>query len=227
MVRLDARVLRASALSLVAVLVLAACGPGNTSSPGASGASAGPNASGGSAKEGGTVYLLTQADEFNRIDPQRAYTGEDLAFFGATWMRALVAYTVSSDDVESAKLVADLATDTGTPNAEATSWQFTLRDGITWQDGAEITCEDVKYGVSRTFANDVISEGPTYAIQYLDVPANPITDEADPKSVFLSAYYGPYDKTGQELFDKAVVCDGKTITFNLSGPHPDFNYTTT
>ena len=229
MVRLDARVARASALSLVAVLVLAACGPGTTSSPAASGggSSAGPSASGGSAKEGGTVYLLTQADEFNRIDPQRAYTGEDLAFFGATWMRALVAYTVSADDKESAKLVADLATDTGTPNADATSWQFTLRDGITWQDGKEITCEDVKYGVSRTFANDVISEGPTYAIQYLDIPANPITDEKDPKSVFLSAYYGPYDKTGQELFDKAVTCDGKTITFNLSGPHPDFNYTTT
>ena len=130
MVRLDARVARASALSLVAVLVLAACGPGTTSSPGASGggSSAGPSASGGSAKEGGTVYLLTQADEFNRIDPQRAYTGEDLAFFGATWMRALVAYTVSADDVESAKLVADLATDTGTPNADATSWSFTLRE---------------------------------------------------------------------------------------------------
>jgi peptide/nickel transport system substrate-binding protein len=229
MVRLDARVLRASALSLVAVLVLAACGPGTTSSPNASGggSSAGPSASGGSAKDGGTVYLLTQADEFNRIDPQRAYTGEDLAFFGATWLRALVAYTVSPDDVESAKLVADLATDTGTPNADATSWQFTLRDGITWQDGKDITCEDVKYGVSRTFANDVISEGPTYAIQYLDIPANPVTDEADPNSVFLSAYYGPYKKTGQELFDKAVSCDGKTITFNLSGPHPDFNYTTT
>ena len=64
MVSLDARVLRASALSLVAVLVLAACGPGTTSSPEASGggSSAGPSASGGSAKEGGTVYLLTQAD---------------------------------------------------------------------------------------------------------------------------------------------------------------------
>ncbi|MEX0625962.1 MAG: ABC transporter substrate-binding protein [Chloroflexota bacterium] len=214
------------ALSLAAVITLAACGPGT--SPGESGAESGaPTGSAAADKDGGTIYMLSASAEFNRVDPQRAYTGEDLAFFGATWLRALVAYKVDPDDVVAAELVPDLATDTGTPNADATSWSFTLRDGITWEDGSPITCEDVKYGVSRTFANDIISEGPTYAIQYLDVPANPITDEADPKSVFLSAYYGPYDGTGQELFDAAVVCDGATITFNLSGPHPDFNYTTT
>lgn len=226
LVRLDARVLRAFALSLAAVLVLAACGPGT--SPGESGAeSPGGSASAGAGQKGGTIYILTAGDEFNFVDPQRAYTGEDLAFFGATIFRSLVAYTVSPDDKEASVLVPDLATDTGTPNADATSWSFTLREGVTWQDGEPITCEDVKYGVSRTFANDIINNGPTYAIQYLDIPANPITAEADPKSVFLSAYYGPYDGTGQELFDEAVTCDGTTITFNLSGPHPDFNYTTT
>jgi peptide/nickel transport system substrate-binding protein len=178
---------------------------------------------------GGTVYLLQGGAslEWNQIDPQRAYTGEDLAFFGATIYRSLVAYKYSPDPVEGTSLVPDMATDLGKPNADGSSWSFTLRDGITWQDGSPVTCEDIKYGVSRTFANDVITEGPTYAIQYLDIPANPITDTADPKSAFLSAYYGPYDGTGQDLFDKAVVCDGNTITFNLNGPHADFNYTTT
>jgi peptide/nickel transport system substrate-binding protein len=228
MVRLDVRVLRALILGLATAILLVACGPGTTTSPGESGASAGPSASGSAGgQKGGTIYILSGNDEWNRVDPQRAYTGEDLAFFGATIYRSLVAYTVDPDDVKAAALVPDLATDTGTPNADATSWSFTLRDGVTWQDGSAITCEDVKYGVSRTFANDIISEGPTYAIQYLDIPANPVTDENDPKSVFLSGYYGPYDGTGQDLFDKAVTCDGTTITFNLSGPHPDFNYTTT
>jgi peptide/nickel transport system substrate-binding protein len=120
-----------------------------------------------------------------------------------------------------------MATDLGTPNAAGDSWSFTLRDGLTWQDGSEVTCEDVAYGVSRTFANDVINQGPTYAVAYLDIPANPVTDEADPNSVYLSAYYGPYNGEGQELFDEAVVCDGQTITFNLSKPVADFNYTTT
>ena len=39
-----------------------------------------------------------------------------------------------------------------------------------WQDGQPVTCEDFKYGVSRTFATDVITGGPNYILGYLDVP---------------------------------------------------------
>ena len=95
------------------------------------------------------------------------------------------------DPVKGTSLVPDMATDLGTPNAGGTEWSFTLRDGLTWQDGSEVTCEDVKYGVSRTFANNMINQGPTYAVAYLDIPANPITDAADPKSAFLSALLRP------------------------------------
>jgi peptide/nickel transport system substrate-binding protein len=217
MVRPDARKLRALALGVAAALTLAACGPGQES-PAASGTGA---ASAG-AQKGGTIYILTQAEQWNRLDPQRAYTGEDLAFFGGTIFRSLVSYKFSEDPAEGTSLVPDMATDLGTPNEDATSWSFTIRDGVTWQTGDPVTCEDIKYGVSRTFANDVISEGPTYAVAYLDIPA-----EDDPDSDFLSKYHGPYTGEGQDLYDKAVTCDGNTITFNLSGPHPDFNYTTT
>ena len=34
--------------------------------------------------KGGTIYVLTQAEQWNQVDPQRAYTGEDMAFFSAT-----------------------------------------------------------------------------------------------------------------------------------------------
>jgi peptide/nickel transport system substrate-binding protein len=210
--------LRALTVLAAGALVLAACGQ-----PPAGSQSGAPQGSGSGGAKGGTVYILTQAEQWNRIDPQRAYTGEDLAFFGATIYRSLVSYTPGESDATKAnQLIPDLATDTGTPNADATQWKFTLRDGATWQDGSPVTCEDVKYGVSRTFANDVISEGPTYAIAYLDIPA-----EDDPKSTFLSKYHGPYDKGGQDLYDKAVTCDGNTITVNLKQPVPDFNYTTT
>ena len=217
MVRSHPGLLRALTVMAAGALVLAACGTGT---PSASGSGGGGSASAGEA--GGTIYILTNAEQFNRIDPQRAYTGEDLAFFGATIYRALVSYTYSDDTETANTLTPDLATDTGTPNADATQWEFTLRDGATWQDGSPVTCEDVKYGVSRTFANDVISEGPTYAIAYLDIPA-----EDDPDSPYLSKYHGPYDKGGQDLFDKAVTCDGNKITFKLKQPVPDFNYTTT
>ncbi|MGZ6213994.1 MAG: ABC transporter substrate-binding protein, partial [Candidatus Limnocylindria bacterium] len=220
MVQVDARVLRASALSFAAVLLLAACGPGSSSSPAASGggASGSPNASGGGGTKGGTIYILTQSEQFDQIDPQRAYTGEDLAFFGGTIYRSLTAYKFSADPKEGTSLVPDLATDLGTHNADATQWKFTLRDGVTWQDGKPITCEDVKYGTSRTFATDVINQGPTYQIAYLDIP-----QDADGSS----SYKGPYKKTGQDLYDKAVTCDGNTITFNLNKAVPDFNYTVT
>ncbi len=93
---------------------------------------------------------------------------------------------------------------------------------MTFQDGTAITCADIKYGVSRTFATDVINQGPTYAIAYLDIGS-------DAKG--NSLYPGPYKATAdqQALFDKAIDCsaDGKTITFHLNKPVADFNYTVT
>jgi peptide/nickel transport system substrate-binding protein len=220
MVRSHARMLRALALGVAAALALAACG--TTGSPSPSGAassgqaSAGPSS--GAGQPGGTIFVLTQAEQIDQIDPQRMYTGEDLALFGGTIYRSLVAYKFSADAKEGTSIVPDLATDLGTPNADATSWSFTLRDGAKFQDGKAITCEDIKYGTSRTFATDVINQGPTYAIAYLDIPS-----DADGSS----SYKGPYTKVGQDLFDKAVTCDGTKITFNLNKPVPDFNYTVT
>jgi peptide/nickel transport system substrate-binding protein len=199
---------------VAAALVLAACGTSTTST----GGSTNPTGSGGTGSKGGTIFILSQAEQWDQVDPQRVYTGEDLAFFGATIYRSLVSYKYSPDPVEGTSLVPDLATDLGTHNDDATQWSFTLRPGSTFQDGSPITCEDVKYGVSRTFATDVINQGPTYQIAYLDIPSD--KDGS-------SSYKGPYKKTGQDLYDKAVTCDGDTITFNLNKPVPDFNYTTT
>ena len=91
---------------------------------------------------------------------------------------------------------------------------------MTWEDGTPVTCEDIKYGVSRTFATDVITDGPRYAIQFLDIPK-----DKDGNSV----YKGPYVTKGNDTaaFDKAVVCDGNKITFHLTKPVGDFNYTVT
>ena len=167
---------------------------------------------------GGTLYMLKNAADFDYYDPQRVYTGEDLAFFGATITRSLVSYKQSSDPAEGVTIVPDMATDTGTASTDAKTWTFTLRDGLTWQDGSPVKCADIAYGVSRTFATDVINGGPTYAIVYLDIPK-----AADGSS----AYKGPYSGEGQDLFDQAVSCNGNTITFKLNQPVSDFNFTTT
>ena len=177
---------------------------------------------------GGTLHVLTQSEQWNHVDPQRISTQEDLAFFGATLYRSLVAYTASPDPIEGTTLVPDLATDLGRASDGGRSWTFTLRDGVSFQTGDPITCEDIRYGVSRTFANNVISEGPRYAIQYLDVPT---ATALDADKGFLSSYHGPYASTpGQQaVFDKAVECspDHRTITFHLNRPLGFFNAVTT
>lgn len=199
------------------VLTLAACGGSSSgSAPGTSGS----GASGGSGKQGGTLFVLSGGDKISHLDPQRNYTGVDLNFAGAFLHRTLTTYAIGQGEAGT-KIVPDLATDTGQPDSTGKVWKFTLRDGLTFEDGSPITCAEVKYGVSRTFAQDVITDGPTYAISMLDIP------KKDGKSV----YTGPYKNTpeGVAAFDKAVTCssDGKTVTFTLNRPVPDFNGTTT
>lgn len=168
-------------------------------------------------KTGGTLLFVTFAEQLDHIDPARVYTGRDIAFLNTYLFRNLVMYKPVAG-AKGASLVPDLATNTGVPSNSAKTWKFTLRPGITWQDGSAITCADVKYGVSRVFAQDVITDGPQYAVSMLDIPK-----DADGSS----AYKGPYKKTGQALFDKAVSCKGNTVTFKLSRSVADFNYALT
>ena len=207
----------ARAMAMVAGLALtaAACGSGSGDSGGGSGSDT------GKAVDGGTLTFLTLQDQLQHLDPQRNYTGEDLAFVNGYLQRTLTAYKYSPDGRTATQLTPDLATDTGQPSDGAKTWTFTLKDGVTFEDGTPITCADVKYGVSRTFATDLITDGPTYAISMLDIPT-----AKDGSSV----YKGPYvtANNDQAAFDKAVECpDDKTVVFHLKSPVGDFNYTVT
>jgi peptide/nickel transport system substrate-binding protein len=207
-------VLATGVAALSGSLALSACGGGSASGPGGSGGNAEP-------KGGGTLTVLSQSQQLQHLDPQRVYTGEDLAFLNAYTTRTLTAYKAVPGGAGN-ELVPDLATDTGKASDGGKTWAFTIRDGATWEDGTAVTCADVKYGVSRTFAQDVITDGPTYAISMLDVAKD---------SKGAPVYKGPYttEKNDTAAFDKAVTCsaDDKTITFHLSRPVGDFNYTVT
>ena len=122
------------------------------------------------AVKGGTVFSLEQAVT-EHLDPQRIYIGRDISNLGRLVYRSWVDLPAGATDAtEGSTPVPDLATDTGQSNEDATEWSFTLKDGPKWQDGKPITCEDFKYGVSRTFATDVITGGPNYILGYLDIP---------------------------------------------------------
>jgi len=186
-------------------LAVSACGSNTT--PSASTSAAGP------ASAGGTLSILS-GTATEHWDPQRVYVGVNIEAGNRLFTRTLTTFGPVAKDGDPAEIVADAATDTGTVSADAKEWKFTIKDGIKWEDGKAVTCEDFKYGISRTFAVDVITGGPNYAIQYLDIPKN--KDGS-------SAYAGPYKKTGQDLYDKAVTCAGNTITFKMAKPSGDFN----
>jgi len=194
------------ALGAVVALAAAAC-----SSSGGGGGSA-TSSAGAAPKKGGTLYILNLGPQ-QGLDPQMTYVGADLAFAARAYSRSLVTYTAGDNP----QMVPDLATDTGQLSDGGKTWKFTLIDTAKWQDGQPVKCEDVKYGISRTFATDLITNGPTYILNFLDVPS-----DADGSS----AYKGPYTGKGQELYDKAVTCEGQTLTLHFKKPWTDFNIAT-
>ena len=191
------------------VATLSACGSSTSTTAASSAPAAGV--------KGGTLYILS-GTATEHWDPQRVYVGVNIEYGNRLFTRTLVSWAAVTSDTEVAKLVPDMATDTGKVSTDGMTWTFTLKDGLKWEDGSEITADDVKYGVSRTFAVDVITGGPNYAIAFLDIPT--LADGS-------SAYKGPYAKTGQDLYDKAVTVSGKSITFKLKQSVMDFNNTVT
>ena len=181
--------------------------------PAAAAAAASAGNSDQPATAGGTLNYYIYAP-YEHTDPQRSYLGVEMTNFSRTVYRSLVAFPISTDPKVSNTPVPDLATDTGTSAEGGKVWKFTLKDGVKWEDGKPVTCEDFKYGASRVFATDVITGGPNYLLSYLDIPTDAKTG--------LPAYDGPYKGDGQALFDKAITCDGKTITYHFKKPWPDF-----
>lgn len=149
-------------------------------------------------------------------DPQRITSRQQSLFASRTYLRTLTTYAPATDLGGQKELVGDLASTTGTPSKDRTRWSFTLRSGVTWQDGSKVTCSDLRYGVARSFAKETGSAG--YALTYLDIPKNPDG---------TSRYPGPYGKQGQsaaakKLLERAVGCKGSTVTYRLSEPVADF-----
>jgi peptide/nickel transport system substrate-binding protein len=199
---------------VVAALALSAC-TGGKGGGGRQSAAGNPNQG---QRKGGTLYL----DDFNafpHLDPQRIYNGDAISFASRTLFRTLETFP-AAEGADSTSIVPDAATDVGQRSADAKTWTFTLKPNVKWQDGKAVTCADFKYGISRTFAtDDGIVNGPSYAMDYLNIPRNA---DGGP------AYNGPYKKQGQAAYDKAVVCLSPTkIVFHLRHPVADFNETVT
>jgi peptide/nickel transport system substrate-binding protein len=160
-----------------------------------------------SQKAGGTLRVVSP--EIDSLDPQRSYL-PGVWNLMRLYTRTLVTYASKPGHTD--ELVPDLATDLGTPSQDGLSWTFTLREGVRFENGRPITSKDVKYGIERSFASDVVVGGPTYVVDILDDPKNP--------------YAGPYrDEKADKLGLGAIATpDDRTIVFTLRAPQPDFRF---
>jgi peptide/nickel transport system substrate-binding protein len=170
-------------------------------------------AAAGGGQPGGTLRVLV-AGTIDTWDPQLMYVGPEAFFAQRTFARGITAYGTGAQQRE---VQGDLATDAGTPSDGARSWSFTLREGLQWQDGSPITCDDVRHGVARTFDRRTHVGGTNYASYLLDMPTR-VTAEGLEKPV----YAGPSDTAHQADVDRAVSCKGRTVTFRLRDAEPDF-----
>ncbi|MGJ5891061.1 ABC transporter substrate-binding protein [Streptomyces niveiscabiei] len=194
-----ARRVAAASVSLVVAAGVAACGPDDNDAKGSSGADATPH-------KGGTLSVLNANPQKN-LDPARLYTS------GGGNVPSLLFRTLTTrnreNGAEGAKVVPDLATDTGRPNKDATVWTYTLKEGLKYEDGTAITTADIKYGIERSFAPE-LSGGAPYLRDWL---------------VGAADYQGPYkDPKGLAAIETP---DARTIVFHLNKPEGEFPFLAT
>ncbi|MFD9354879.1 ABC transporter substrate-binding protein [Streptomyces sp. NPDC060031] len=204
------RLAAGTAVVLAVMLTATACG-GDDKNDKPAAAGGGFNAGIGkianaSDKKGGELkFVGTQ--EADSWDPQRGYYGF-MWDFARYYTRQLVSYKAAPGE-QSADLEPDLATAKAEISDGGKTYKYTLKDNVSWEDGTPVTAQDVKYGIERTWAQDVISGGPVYLMQVLD-----------PKT----EYPGPYKDTAPDKLGlKAIETpDAKTIIFKLPAPNGDF-----
>lgn len=201
--------IRGGTTVLVLALAATACGGSSKKT-----SSSTPQASGGSDassvvyqpsdKKGGNLSFLASGD-CDFWDPARPYYANcwdmDRLIF-----RGLMMYDAKPGKAGT-EVVPDLAADMPEVTNNNKTWKYTIKDNLKFEDGTPVTTKDIKYGIERVFAQDVLSNGPTYVIDEL---------------VGGDKYKGPYkDKKGLASIETP---DDKTIIFQLKRPFSDWNY---
>lgn len=204
------------ALAAVAALTLSACGGGSGDDGDGgdgSGAAATPEFNialdqvfNPSDKKGGIIKMAHSSD-WDTLDPGETYYGFSWNF-SRLYGRSLLMFKPAPGD-ESNELVPDLAEDLGEPSDGGKTWTYKIKQGVKYEDGTEVTAQDVKYAVLRSTDKKTFPNGPAYFEQFLDLP---------------KGWDGPY-RTGDLNTDQAIETpDDYTIVFHLKQPFAGFDY---
>ncbi|MFI1995062.1 ABC transporter substrate-binding protein [Actinoplanes sp. NPDC020271] len=210
------RAIAAAGVALALGLTTAACGGSKGNDNKTSGSGNGKSAYNAaitsvvnpSTTKGGTLNLMS-AQDADYWDPARGY----YAFvwnLNRLYTRKLVDYA-SAPEKPGLELQPDLASAMPEISADKLTYTFKLKSGVKFDDGTPITSKDIKYGIERIFAQDVLSGGPVYLIDILDQG---------------QGYKGPYKDTDpNKLGLKSVETpDDSTIIFKLKKAQSDFMY---
>lgn len=202
----------AIAVAVAITLGASACSSGDSGSGSSSGTNAKADAGltsivNKTEKKGGTVTYEHSSGP-DSLDPGNTYYGW-VQNFSRLYGRSLVTFQPAAGK-DSLKVVPDLATSLGKSSPDAKTWTYTLRKGVKYEDGTEVTAKDVKYAVERSnFAPEALSNGPTYFKSYL---------EGGDK------YKGPYKDKSPEGLKSIETPDDYTIVFHLNKPFADMDY---
>jgi len=200
-----------AALGIATALGLAACGETGTTESAAPASSQYNGAVGGvvrpSNAAGGTI-TFNNSSVPDSTDPGNTYYANQwnvIRLYG----RSLVTYK-STPGSGGNQIVPDLATGLGQVSADGLTWTYHLKPGIKYEDGTTVTSRDVKYAVERSYAKDVLPNGPGYFSLLLKDPNYP----------------GPYkDKSPGKLGLTSVdTPNATTIVFHLQKPFADFDF---
>ncbi|MEU9286395.1 ABC transporter substrate-binding protein [Streptomyces sp. NPDC048275] len=154
------------------------------------------------ARKGGTVTVL-EPDGLTTIDPGEMWSGTErlvsrLVYRSMTGLKTMPDGTV--------KLVGDLATDTGRVSSSGLTWTFTLKPGLTYNDGTPVRAQDFVHAVERTVDPDfVVGDGTLRSWILGTEQAAGIEDEP--------------------VFTPGTIeaPDNRTVVYHLRDVHPDFN----
>lgn len=164
----------------------------------------GPAAPVAGAKTGGNITVLQEGD-FEYLDPQQIYVSNALETGTALIHRMLTNY-IEDPSGQTLKLVGDLATSAGETTDNGKTWTYRLRDGVKYEDGSEITSQDVAYSLSRSFS-DYGLQGPQY-----------FQNAIDPQR----EYKGPY--ADGKMAPGITTPDSKTLVLTFPEAHPEVPY---
>jgi peptide/nickel transport system substrate-binding protein len=196
---------------------VSACGSSGSSSGGGSTSGTASSFNAGvtsmvnqSSKTGGTLrYALTS--DWDSPDMGNTY----YAFswdFARLYGRSLLAYERVPGST-GLTLQGDLAK-SWSVSPDGLTWTFNLEQGVKYQDGSEVTANDVKYAIERSnWGQDTLSNGPAYFKSL-------IVDKTN--------YQGPYKDTNPNDGVSGIEVDGSyTIKFHLTQAFADFGYLAT